>query len=175
MTNVWFISDIHAGHKNIHKYRPIESEEKHYEVIKENYHRVVAKRDKVFFLGDIAFTQERLEDIGKWAGANKVLLVGNHCTDHIPMKEIVKHFDEVYALKKYKEFWLSHAPIHPNELRGKVNIHGHVHQATINDDRYFNCCLENTSWMPIDLNTLRERVERRKNEVYSQRDSTQAD
>lgn len=159
MANVWFISDIHAGHKNIHKFRTqFSSEEEHYEYVKEEYHKVVTKRDKVFMLGDIAFTQERLEDVGKWTAEKKVLIVGNHCTDHIKMEEIVKHFDEVHSLLKYKRFWLSHAPLHPNELRGKYNLHGHVHFATVEDSRYFNCCLENTDFKPIDLNTVRIRL-----------------
>jgi len=159
MSNVWFTSDLHLGHKNIHKFRTqFESEEHHREVIKENYHKVVTKRDKVFFLGDVAFTQECLEDVGTWVGECKVLIVGNHCVDNIPMSEIVKHFDEVYSLLKYKEYWLSHAPIHPNELRGKYNLHGHVHYASLDDPRYLNCCLENTDYVPIDLSEVRRRL-----------------
>ena len=159
MSNVWFTSDLHLGHRNIHKFRTqFESEEHHREVIKENYHKVVTKRDKVFFLGDVAFIQECLEDVGTWVGERKVLIVGNHCVDNIPMSEIVKHFDEVYSLLKYKEYWLSHAPIHPNELRGKYNLHGHVHYASLDDPRYLNCCLENTDYAPIDLNEVRRRL-----------------
>ena len=159
MSNVWLTSDLHLGHRNIHKFRTqFESEEHHREVIKENYHKVVTKRDKVFFLGDVAFTQECLEDVGTWVGERKVLIVGNHCVDSIPMSEIVKHFDEVYSLLKYKEYWMSHAPIHPNELRGKYNLHGHVHYANIDDPRYLNCCLENTDYTPIDLNEVRRRL-----------------
>ena len=159
MANVWFTSDLHLGHKNIHKFRTaFESEEHHREVIKENYHKVVTKRDKVFFLGDVAFNQETLEDVGTWTAEKKVLILGNHCRDKMPMQEIVKHFDEVYSFYKYKEFWLSHAPIHPAELRGKYNLHGHVHFATLEDTRYFNCCLENTEYKPIDLNSIRKRL-----------------
>jgi len=159
MANVFFVGDIHGGHKNIHKYRTqFESEEHHYEVIKENYHSVVTKRDKVFFMGDIAFTQERLEDIGKWTAERKVLILGNHCRDSISMENICQQFDEVYSLLKYKNFWLSHAPIHPNELRGKYNLHGHVHFASIDDSRYFNTSLENIDYTPIDLNTVRKRL-----------------
>lgn len=159
MANVWFTSDLHLGHKNIARYRNLfESEEHHRNFIKENYHKVVTKRDKVFFLGDIAFTQETLEDVGTWVAEKKVLIMGNHCTDHVFAKEIVKHFDEVYSLKKYKEFWLSHAPLHPQELRGKFNVHGHMHFDTIDDPRYLNVCLEHTDYTPIDLNEVRKRL-----------------
>lgn len=159
MANVWFTSDLHLGHKNIANFRTqFESELHHREVIKESYHKVVTKRDKVFFLGDVAFTQETLEDVGSWVAEKKVLIVGNHCTDQISMKEVVKHFDEVYSLKKYKEFWLSHAPIHPQELRGKYNLHGHMHFETVDDPRYLNLCLEHTDYTPIDLNEVRKRL-----------------
>lgn len=159
MSNVWFLSDLHAGHKNICKFRTqFTSEEEHYNHVKEKYHAVVTKRDHVYFLGDIAFNKERLDDISKWAGEKKILIAGNHCTDHLTMKELCNTFDDVYSLKKYKEFWISHAPIHPNELRGKFNLHGHVHFATIDDDRYFNCCLENTNYAPISLDEIRKAV-----------------
>lgn len=159
MANVWFTSDLHLGHKNIHKFRTqFESEEHHRAIVKENYHKVVTKRDKVFFLGDIAFTKETLEDVGKWTAERKVLIVGNHCLDSVPMTEVVKHFDEVYSLLKYKMFWLSHAPIHPQELRGKFNLHGHVHYQSVPDERYLNCCLENTEFSPIDLNEVKRRL-----------------
>jgi calcineurin-like phosphoesterase family protein len=71
----------------------------------------------------------------------KILIRGNH--DTLPTLAYLHYFDEVYGLLKYKEFWLSHAPIHPDELRNKINLHGHVHYATIPDKRYFNCCPEN--------------------------------
>lgn len=161
MANVWFISDIHAGHKAICKYRTqFASEDEHYNTIKENYHAAVTKRDHVYFLGDIAFNKGRLDDIATWTGEKKILICGNHCRDSLTMQELCDAFDEVYSLKKYKEFWMSHAPIHPNELRGKFNLHGHVHQATIDDKRYFNCCLENTNYAPISLEEIRKVVHR---------------
>jgi len=49
MANVWMCADLHLGHKNIYKFRTqFESEEHHRNTVKENYHKVVTKRDKVF-------------------------------------------------------------------------------------------------------------------------------
>ena len=87
----------------------------------------------------------------------KVSVTGN-CTEHIPMKVLCEYFDEVHSLYKWHEFWLSHCPIHPDELRGKVNIHGHVHHATLNDKRYYNTSLENTGFYPVDLNFIRSEM-----------------
>lgn len=72
------------------------------------------------------------------------------------------YFNKVCGFEKYKKSWLSHAPIHPAELRGKINIHGHVHDATITDEnglpdlRYFNVSLENTGGRPIAHNVIME-------------------
>jgi len=159
MANIFFCADLHLGHKNIHKFRTdFESEEHHRAIIKENYHNVVNKRDTVYMLGDICFSHEALNEIKSWKG-RKILICGNHdLAKGITMQDLCNTYDSVYSLLKYKEFWLSHAPIHPAELRGRYNLQGHIHFATLDDPRYFNCCLENTEYKPIDLNTVRQRM-----------------
>jgi calcineurin-like phosphoesterase family protein len=100
----------------------------------------------VYVLGDACFTLETIDTFSHLPG-RKVLVRGNH--DLLDTQVYLKYFDGVYGLLKYKEFWLSHAPIHPDELRGKVNLHGHVHFGTLTDKRYFNCCPENL-WQTVN-------------------------
>jgi calcineurin-like phosphoesterase family protein len=142
MANVLFCSDLHFGHNNIGKFRDtfVSSEEENRKLICQEWKAKVTKRDVVYVLGDACFT---LETIGEFAvlPGRKILLRGNH--DDLPTQIYLKYFDDMFGLLKYKEFWLSHAPIHPEELRGKVNLHGHVHYSTLPDKRYFNCCPEN--------------------------------
>ena len=151
MANVWFTSDLHFGHKNIQKFRlEVTSEKDNRKRIIADWDKLVTKRDDVYVLGDAAFTMETVELFSMLAG-RKFLVRGNH--DELDTQVYLKHFNAVYGLKKYKEFWLSHAPIHPAELRGKINLHGHVHYASIKktdnsmipelDTRYFNLSLEN--------------------------------
>jgi calcineurin-like phosphoesterase family protein len=147
MANVWFCSDLHFGHKNIQKFRlHVESEEDNRQKIINDWKECVTKRDDVYVLGDACFTRETIDEFASLNG-RKHLIRGNH--DQLDTQVYLKHFKSVYGLLKYKEFWLSHAPIHPNELRGKVNLHGHVHYHTIRDGngcvnkQYFNCCVEN--------------------------------
>jgi calcineurin-like phosphoesterase family protein len=152
MANVLFCSDLHFGHKNIGEFRKgmgIDSEEMNRWNIIDDWNRKVTKRDVVYVLGDAAFTMETVSDFDKLAGT-KILVRGNH--DLLDTQVYLKYFEGVYGLIKYKEFWLSHAPIHPDELRGRVNLHGHVHFSTIDDRRYFNCCPENV--VPLVGNTL---------------------
>ena len=152
--SVWFCSDLHFGHKNIQKFRHhIKSEEDNRHKICQDWDAVVTKRDDVYVLGDACFTMETIHEFRLLQG-RKHLIRGNH--DNLDTQVYLKYFDGVYGLLKYKEFWLSHAPIHPDELRGRVNLHGHVHYETIRkpfnpvynvkqeiDPRYFNCCVEN--------------------------------
>lgn len=155
MSNIWFCSDLHFGHKNIQRFREgVESEEDNRLQIVRDWNRLVKKKDDVYVLGDAAFTMDTVRVFGELPGYRKFLVRGNH--DCLDTSVYLKYFTQVYGLLKYKEFWLSHAPIHPDELRGKVNLHGHVHYESIRkpfnpahdvkqelDPRYFNCCVEN--------------------------------
>lgn len=99
--------------------------------------------DVIYFLGDVAFSSEALSSLKMASLAKKMLIMGNH--DLLSPKE----YDRVFFLRggflKFKDkFWLSHAPIHPDELRGFVNLHGHTHHVTFADPPggYFNCSQE---------------------------------
>lgn len=148
MSRVFVTSDLHRGHRNIHKYRPFASAEEHDEFVKEQYYSVVTKRDTVMFLGDVAFTSEALEEISKWPGY-KVLILGNHDVERLNFSLLTQTYNKVYSLHNKKGCWLSHAPIHPVELRGKFCVHGHMHSNVIPDGRYRNVCLEHTEYKPI--------------------------
>ena len=162
MSNIWFWGDIHGGHENIPKYRKnFATEDESWNTIKENHHKKVTKRDHVFFMGDTVFTYDRLVDLQSWTAAKKILILGNHCTEHLHVKQLAGVFDEIHGLVKYKEFWLSHAPIHPVELRGKYNLHGHVHYGSLDDHRYFNTCPEVNDYQPISLMEIRQEFAKR--------------
>jgi len=158
----YIIGDCHLDHKGISKFRkrkngltgmPYTSEEQH-ELMYEALAQV--KRDHLFLMGDIAFSKEALARIKALPCRDKILLVGNHCREFgIKMEDLVEAYDKVYSLRSYKGFWLSHAPIHPQELRGKLNIHGHLHyhhiltEAAMLDSRYINVSAEYTGYKPI--------------------------
>jgi calcineurin-like phosphoesterase family protein len=161
MANVWFTSDLHFGHRNIQKFRlEIASEEENRNRIVTDWENLVNKRDDVYVLGDACFTMDTINEFRDLPG-RKFLIRGNH--DDLNTQVYLKYFQSVFGLKKYKEFWLSHAPIHPNELRGKINLHGHVHYESIPDSRYFNMCVENLWKLGysslISLDQLRKELE----------------
>lgn len=158
MSKTWYTSDLHFYHTNICLHtdrKKVVHQEDHDIWLIDLWNLQVNKSDTVWHLGDTAFTKERLTDIATWVG-HKTAILGNHCLEkEYTIRDYVEAFDDVQGFMKYKEFWLSHAPIHPDELRGKVNIHGHVHNETIKDTRYFNTSLENIGYRPISLQQIR--------------------
>lgn len=156
MSGVFFMADLHFGQRSIMEFEGKNRAGKTYE---ENMHSlictcnsVVSKRDVLWLLGDVAFSSEGLAAI-KEIKCDKKLVLGNH--DVFPLKAYQNVFSEICGLRKRYGFWLSHAPIHPSELRGKKNIHGHVHSRSLDDDRYVNVCVENLDGFPISLDKIR--------------------
>ena len=165
--NTLFMSDPHLGHENICNFRTqFNSSKEHDECLRDNYHSVVRPKDTVWFNGDVAFTPEALEDLKSWNGV-KHLVLGNHDNAEFKSRGVsLKMLQEVFGenihgfLRKYS-WWLSHCPIHPDELRGRMNVHGHIHGHLIDDPRYFNICMEHIDYTPISLESIRKEFESR--------------
>ena len=171
MSNNYFIGDLHLGHKNILKYRDeFDSIEDHDNTITENIRRVYSKRNTLWLLGDCFFSLDwrdfSIEVCDNFGSVHLVL--GNHDTENKERMELTKWVMiaqpnvHVHGITSRYKCWLSHCPIHPDEMRGKVaNIHGHVHSKSIDDDRYINVSCEAVGFKPIDLNGIRAIMESR--------------
>lgn len=172
MSNVYFIGDMHFGHTHIHKFRKqFSNEQVHRAYLMEKWITSIGKRDVVYVMGDAAFTQEGLDDIGRLAG-RKILIRGNH--DLLPTEAYLKVFEEVYGAFAWKGLWLTHIPIHPAELYGRTNVHGHCHRGGPTDvikctntarghsvgsqATYFNTCCEylDPPFTPINYHRMKE-------------------
>lgn len=172
MTRLMITSDLHLGHKSIHKFRTeFESAESHHEAIFENLAMNIQKRDSLILLGDIAFDRYWLDKIKSIKCTKKLLICGNHDTENgITMRDLVNVYDDIMALHSRRNYWFSHCPIHPQEMRGKIgNIHGHLHQKEVGeylpsidgssdvfyrDQMYLNACVEHTNYKPISFADL---------------------
>jgi len=131
--SIFFIADLHLGHDNICDYEgarrgsPANIDE-HDDWIMYQWNNTVKKQDLVWVLGDVAFSYDGLHKLRRMNGT-KHLILGNH--DVFTLKKYYEYFNKIHAFMKYKGFWLSHSPIHPMSLRGKKNIHGHIHKSFI--------------------------------------------
>lgn len=157
MSNVFFVSDTHFGHENIIKYcnRPYANAEEMTKDLIARWNATITKRDTVYHLGDVCFKSEHLPIMDELNGAKKILILGNH--DQLPISDYASYFDEIYGMTQYKGFWLSHCPMHPDELRNKKNIHGHTHTNNMTGSTkgmYKNVSVENIDYKPISFAEL---------------------
>jgi len=155
MSKVLFIGDLHLDHGNVHKFRKeFVSDTHHHEHVMEKVLMTVNKKDLLYLMGDSAFSRSAIELLKEIKG-RVILVKGNH--DYPNSRYFLDVVEEVHGITKYKRAWLTHCPIHPAELWGKFNIHGHVHQNTILTDtgeidaRYVNVCAENIDYTPISF------------------------
>ena len=157
MSQVHFIADTHFGHRNICKYRSqFASTEDHDKNIILRWNSKIRKKDIVYVLGDFLIHNDKYDmyQLVHSLNGNIRVITGNHDYTqyyydlNIPM---------VNGLLKKYGYWLSHAPIHPSELRGHKNIHGHIHDKHIDDENYINVCCEHINYTPISLDEIRSR------------------
>lgn len=156
----YFTSDWHLGHRVITKYRS------QFKTIEEHDNAIFAeaekltKRDIIFVIGDFLFDcddfEYYLERISKLSCRIK-LIMGNHDSLKLYSQTIAKNIEIQLPLFTYKSFWISHCPIHPDELRNRIgNIHGHLHNATLDDNRYFDVGLDKNNFKFINWEDIRE-------------------
>lgn len=171
---IWVYSDAHFYHSNIVKFtvddkgtklRPWDTVEDMNEDMIAWYNELVDDGDRVYMLGDMAFSpQLMVRSISRLKG-RKVLIPGNH--DPKGMKKYIHLFDDVRGYVQRQGFIMSHIPIHPGSMgRWKVNIHGHLHANRVEeigydgsaDPRYYCACVERTNYRPKLLDTILEEV-----------------
>ncbi len=159
MVTVFFISDLHLGHKSILKFCPArggEDVDGHSKWIVNQWNSVVSKGDVTYVLGDLCFDGSHLKYVRELRG-QKILLLGNH--DKFSNSKYAQYCNNIRGFQKKYGFWLSHPPIHPAELRGRRNIHGHVHQHSIPDERYINVCVDALDGVPVSLDELKAKYD----------------
>lgn len=151
---VFVISDTHFGHNNIIKYanRPWETTEDMDNDMVDFWNHMVSPEDKVYHLGDVTLGKKNLEILNRLNG-HKTLIAGNH--DIYDTKTYLKYFDNVRACREYAGYILTHIPVHPNQKeRYKGNIHGHMHEKTMEDPWYYSACVEQIGYAPKEIDWI---------------------
>lgn len=162
MSKNFLISDTHFGHNGIsERFRThFTSDVEHHDSIHHSILECSGKRNTLLMGGDNVFKVSEFWRLEAYAKRYQRVFVclGNH--DHKSLPKFLAQFDNVYmfGIIKMWDFWHSHAPMHPTELYGKPNIHGHTHGKNVDDPRYFNISCENINYEPIELQHLIERM-----------------
>jgi calcineurin-like phosphoesterase family protein len=165
MSDIFFISDLHLGHKGVTEFlradgtkvRPWNSTQEMDEALVHNWNSVVKPNDKVYNLGDVCINRKALKTLGLLNG-KKRLIKGNH--DIFRIEEYLEYFEDVRAYHVMDKILFSHMPVHPSQKRRYVhNVHGHLHELTIEDDTWYTCIsVEQINFTPISYDDLKKRI-----------------
>jgi calcineurin-like phosphoesterase family protein len=164
MSDIWVISDTHFNHRNVLTFKgddglPIRpgfnSVEEMDEHMIECWNSVVKDGDIVYHLGDVYFGE--LGQLLNRCRGRKRLILGNH--DDGKDQHLQRSFGKIMMWRMFPEFGLllTHVPIHPDSLSFKAqrNVHGHLHQRLVPDERYVNVSVECINYTPVHIDTLR--------------------
>lgn len=163
MKNIFLISDTHFGHEKIITYcnRPFKNVEEMDETMIDNWNNVVRDQDIVYHLGDVFFNTN-----SNWhlrLRGHKRLVLGNHDTAKDPI--IQNFFEKIFVWRIFKEheMILTHVPMHPFSLREKpniqyTNVHGHIHDKSIQEKDYLCVSVEHTNYAPISIEDVKFRI-----------------
>ncbi|MGQ7794486.1 hypothetical protein ACUN0C_18940 [Faunimonas sp. B44] len=163
---IYVISDTHFGHRNIIRYcnRPFVDEQEMSDIMVERWNAVVRPNDIVYHLGDVYFGAANALYPTVLNG-RKRLILGNHDDGKDPA--LHRAFQKIMVWRMWPEFGLlfTHVPVHADGLKHHdlINVHGHIHERLIlgedglPDERYANVSVEQTNYMPVNIETLRVR------------------
>jgi calcineurin-like phosphoesterase family protein len=147
MGRILYISDTHFGHTNMALKRGFLSAQEMDEHVLEKWNSKVLKRDTVWILGDITMEKANYEILSRLNGYKKVVLGNHDQPQHIP--KLLQYVNSVCGMYKKGGYIFTHCPIHESEVtRFHRNIHGHVHENSLEDDRYINVSCEVVDYTP---------------------------
>lgn len=176
----WFTSDQHWFHGNILRFtdknenliRPgFDSLEHMNEYMINKWNSVVSSEDKVYHLGDIIMRDNRkyFDQVMPRLNGTKVIIKGNH--DLAKLDVYADYFKDVRSevhMKTHEGDMVifTHRPIflgeHHFEGKSVWNVHGHIHQNILEDQRYINICVEHWDYTPITWDKIQEIIKERK-------------
>lgn len=158
--STFFISDLHLGHENMAIKRRFSCADEMNEHIIKCWNSVISKRDLVYILGDVTMEKVRDYPILLELKGEKTVVLGNH-DEPQHARELLKYVNKVAGMIDYKgNSILTHCPIHPSQLdyRYSYNIHGHVHENSLDDPRYINVSCEVVDYTPVEYSVLINRL-----------------
>jgi len=161
----YMIADLHLGHNKILSFEGhnrcggnLIDLQDHDDWIIHQINSRVGKRDALYILGDAAFGKKPLQRLKELQCKSIHFILGNHDQERMHVYEEIGRVHS--GLYKYKGAWLSHAPIHPDSLRGMDNIHGHIHSDIVKyqdgspDLRYHCVSVEHCNGTPVAFESL---------------------
>lgn len=140
----YFVADLHLGDPSALKYRPEFRSLGYHDEFMLNLLSQLKPNDELNMVGDCLVGKHILADIKK-IPCKKRLIIGNHDFEKsIKWNDLIGVVDDIQGGYRWPRhpYWITHIPVHPHHLRGRLNIHGHLHDDIIPDTRYINVSVE---------------------------------
>jgi calcineurin-like phosphoesterase family protein len=164
MSIVRFIADLHLSHQSMATRRGFSTIEEHDEHIIAKWNSVVNKRDVTYILGDVTMEKSSPYPLLDRLNGIKHIVLGNHDRRQ-DTKKLFDYAESIAGMIQYKGIFLTHCPIHSDELNYGIvkNIHGHIHDKVVMkmldgwevpDERYFCVSCEQVDYLPKTLKDL---------------------
>ena len=101
-------------------------------------------------------------------------VLGNHDSLKLYKETRLPNMELCLPLFSYKNLWISHAPIHPDEIRGRdLMLHGHCHTNLVKgsypnyEDKYYNVILDQNDMKFVPFELIEQKVLRNKGEIWN--------
>lgn len=160
MTQTFFTSDTHFGHRRIIElaHRPFASVEEMDETMIERWNAKVRPGDRVFHLGDFAFVPA--DPILARLNGEKHLILGNHDFGD----RIGSGWASIESLKRIRVHGVDLVMCHyamrvwPGSHRGAVNLFGHSHGNLSCDSQSLDVGVDCWDFWPVTLEEIKLRL-----------------
>lgn len=161
---IYFTADTHFYHKNVIRYseRPFLSIEEHNNTIVKNWNKIVGKKDKVYFLGDLAFCSQKIAiDIVKSLNGEVHFFKGNHDRTAYQIRMHFASFQDVKMIRINEyQLWLSHYRhlVWPQKHYGAFHLYGHSHGRVghVYDKLLFDVGVDCWNYTPVSFDRILE-------------------
>lgn len=176
--NIWLISDTHFGDEDFYTYtlengkpaRKFKNASEADNYMLEKFNSVVKENDKVYFLGDLGKKKVLREILPKLNGKRKILLKGNHDDESLGFYS--QYFNDIRSYFVLDKILMSHIPVH-QYCKGKyyMQVHGHTHMFNIPDKYYYNVCVEQHDYTPVNFEDIKKLIEPKTIKYLNHRES----
>lgn len=154
--NVFFTADTHFGHGRIIQYcnRPFKNFEDQDEQMIQRFNSVINKGDRLYHLGDVAWSSYRLEAFTKRLKTTEIYLIkGNHDGHPNRVYEAAgfKWVKDLVSLSIGQDHFICcHYPLLTwlGRSRGAYMLYGHVHGRMSNEGRSMDVGVDTNNFYP---------------------------
>jgi calcineurin-like phosphoesterase family protein len=166
---IHFTSDTFFGRQLASAERGFSSIEEMDDVLIENWNKKINPNDTVYHLGNFAWDPISAESAIIHLNG-KIFFIGGSYDQHMSEISLIKN-GRHYLLPSISfipksHIVLSHWPLldWPEKEKESIHLHGGTIKSNIQDGYRFNVSVDNWSFSPVDMDTLKDIIESHKNQ-----------